>query len=439
MNDSSVLSKSSNKWMTPFFTMWTGQVFSLFGSSLVQFAIVWHLTQKTGSATVLATATLAAVLPGVLLGPFVGAIVDRNNRKRMMIFSDGTTALITLGMVILAALNHLEVWEIYVGMFLRSFVSSFQYPAMSASTSLMVPQEHLSRIAGLNQALRGAMNIVAPPFGALIIGLIPFHWVLSIDCVTALMAIIPLFFVRIPQPEKALVQSVGVNPVKVLWGDVKEGMRYIWSWSGLFGLLVIASVINFFENPAFTLLPLLVTKHFHGDAIHYGWMESGFGIGVVAGGLILSVWGGFKKRTVTSISALIVGSAALAAVGFVSADGYWIALSMIVTIGLLNPIINGPLQAIIQAKVAPEKQGRVMTLVESIATAMMPLSMVIAGPVADRFGIQSWFILGGGVCVLLGIVILFIPAIMDIESHQDQETGAVTPSISTKGLESGTD
>ena len=187
----SIIYSISKHWLRTFVIIWVGQAFSMFGSMLVQFALVWWLTQKTGSATILATASLVAYLPQVFLGPFAGAIVDRTNRKAVMIIADSIVALTTLALVVITAFGILAPWHIYVAMFLRSLGQAFHWPAMQASTTLLVPEEHLSRIAGINQALAGAMNIIAPPTGALLIGVLQLQWVLSIDILTAGLAYSP--------------------------------------------------------------------------------------------------------------------------------------------------------------------------------------------------------------------------------------------------------
>ncbi len=176
-------------WQTRFFTIWIGQAFSLLGSSLVQFALVWWLTQRTGSATVLATASMVAMLPSIVLGPVAGALVDRWPRRQVMILADSLIALVTLGLAWIAWLGVLAPWHIYLAMFLRALAGAFHWPAMQASTSLMVPREHLPRVAGMNQTLQGLMSIVAPPLGALLLGLMPLSGILGLDVGTALMAV----------------------------------------------------------------------------------------------------------------------------------------------------------------------------------------------------------------------------------------------------------
>lgn len=408
-----------NHWKSRFFTIWGGQAFSLLGSSLVQFALVWWLTNTTGSATVLATASLAALLPGVVLGPFVGALVDRWNRRLLLIASDTLTACTTLVLIYLFWRGWIVPWHIYIILFLRSIAGGFQFPAMQASTSLMVPEAHLARVAGLNQMLNGAMNIAAPPLGAFLLGLLPMYNVLIVDILTASLAILPLLVLRIPQPGKA-PEAVSGSPLKVLLTDVRQGVRYLRGWTGMLLLMGMAAIVNFLLNPAFSLSPLLVTKHFGGGVVEVGWFESSFGIGVVAGGLFLSVWGGFKRRIITSMTGVIGMGIGIALVGSLPANGYLLALGAITLAGVMNPICNGSIFAIMQAKVAPEMQGRVLTLLGSVSNGMAPLSMLIAGPVSDKIGIQAWYLAGGIACVLLGVIGYFVRPIHFIEDHTDE-------------------
>jgi hypothetical protein len=207
--------------LTPFFIIWTGQAFSLLGSELVQFALVWYLTTSTGSATVLTFASLVAMLPKIFLGPVVGALVDRWNRRVVMIAADSLIALVTAGLAALFALNLVQVWHIYVLLFVRALGGTFHYPAMTASTTLMVPEKHLSRIQGLNSALSGLMGILAPALGALSLNLLPMMGILAIDVGTALLAILPLCFVFIPQPE---VATVGEGASTLGAGRLRRGV-----------------------------------------------------------------------------------------------------------------------------------------------------------------------------------------------------------------------
>ena len=245
------------KSLRPFFTIWTGQAFSLLGSHLVQFALVWWLTESTGSATVLAMATMVAILPGVVIGPLAGALVDRWKRRWVMVVADGVIALTTLWAALLAWNGLLQPWHVYVIMFVRATAGGFHWPAMQASTSLMVPERLLSRVAGLNQTLYGLMQIAAPALGALLLSVSALPVILMIDVVTAAMAITPLLFIDVPQPPRQQ-QDLGVVAKPSVVADLISGVRYVLKWPGLLMLMAMAMIINFVVNPAFSLMPILV-------------------------------------------------------------------------------------------------------------------------------------------------------------------------------------
>lgn len=415
---------TDKKWMRKFIPIWSAQLFSLLGSGLVQFALVWWITQKTGSAAYLAMGTFVAILPEVLLAPFAGALVDRLNRRIVMIMADGIIAVITLGLALLFAFDLVQLWHIFVVMFLRGLGSSFHWSAMQSSTSLMVPEQHLSRVAGVNQAIHGSLNIIAPPLGALLMSVMKFYQVISVDVLTAIIAIIPLLIIRIPQPVRSDA-GLTLTP-KVILKDVVEGFRYIKNWKGLFYVTLLAAILNFLLAPSFTLLPLMVTEHFKAGVWELSILDSVFGIGVVVGGVALGIWGGFKNKAITSLSGVIGIGIGVLIFGLAPANAFWLGVAGIVLMGIMNSITNGPLMAIIQSKVAPEMQGRVMGTTNSLCTAMMPLSMLVVAPIAELLGIRVWYWLGGALTMLMGLGAFFVPSIMKMEySQKDTSTATI--------------
>jgi DHA3 family macrolide efflux protein-like MFS transporter len=409
----------SPKSLRAFFLIWTGQAFSLLGSSLVQFALVWWLTESTGSATVLATATMVAILPGIVIGPFAGTLVDRWSRRWVMVVADGVIALTTLWAVFLAWNGQLQTWHVYVIMFIRATAGGFHWPAMQASTSLMVPERLLSRVAGLNQTLYGLMQIAAPALGALLLSVSALPVILMIDVITAAMAITPLLFINVPQPPRQPQEEGAVAKPSVV-ADLVSGVRYVLKWPGLLMLMAMAMIVNFVVNPAFSLMPILVIRNFNGGVGHLGALESALGIGMVLGGLVLSAWGGFRRRLLTSLAGLIGMGLGVLVMGLAPPTAFVTAVGAIFLVGFMNPIVNGPVFAVMQATVAPEMQGRVFTLLQSAASAMSPLSLAVAGPVADTIGVQAWYIVGGLVCVLMGIGGFFVPALVHLEDNHHQ-------------------
>ena len=225
----------------------SGQAISLFGSRVVQFALVWWLTKETGSATVLATATLVALIPEILLGPLAGAYVDRWDRRRVMALADGFIALVSLWVAFLFWRGGLQIWQVYLAMGLRAVAGSFHWPALQASTSLMVPKTQLARVAGFNQTLNGGLNIIGPPVGALMMELLPLYGVMLVDVGTALLAISPLLFIAIPRPPR--VGDPAVQAERSIWQDLQDGLAYIRGWPGLVALIVMAMVFEDCAHP----------------------------------------------------------------------------------------------------------------------------------------------------------------------------------------------
>lgn len=403
-----------SNWKARFFGIWTAQVFSLVGSSVAQFGIVWWITTLTGSATILATASLVAMLPQVMMGVFAGALIDRWPRRWVMVVADGIGAVMAAWLAYLFWTGTIEVWHVYVVLFVRSAAGGFHWPAMQASTTLMVPQEQLSRIAGMNQTLYGANNIIAPPLGALALAAMPMHAIMGIDVVTAIIAISPLLFIAVPQP--AVGGDKAARPGS-LWRDMYLGFRYVWSWRGLTLLLVAATLLNFFVIPAFSLLPILVSKEFGGDALQLSAANSAWGVGMLLGGLLLSAWGGFRRKMVTVVLSLLLMAVGMLVVALAPTTAFWVVIVGMGLAGFTNPLVNGPVLALVQSTVAPAMQGRVFSLLNSVSSAMSPLSLAVAGPIADVIGVQAWYLVGGVATATLALAATTIPDIMQIEER----------------------
>ena len=416
-------------WQRRFFAFFGAQAVSLIGSNIAQFAITWWLARSLESATVLATATLMAMLPGVLLGPLVGVLVDRWPRRRIIMMADGVGALGAAVLMFLFWADAIEVWHIYVITFVRSLAGTFHFAAVQSSTTLMVPPEQLTRVGGMNQTIQGVNMLVAPPLGALLLELLSLEWMMAIDVVTAVIAIALVFLIHIPQPPVSATQ--GERPS--ILGDLRTGFLYIWRWPALFMALLMSSVLNFLMSPAFALLPILVLRHFKGNAFHLGGLSTVMGLGFVAGGLILGAWGGFKRRIYTAILGLAAMAVGTLLIGIAPAEGYWVALVGIGIFGVFNTISNGGFMAIMQAVVAPEMQGRFFTVLMSMSSAMTPIGLLIAGPVADRFGVQLWYLVATVSILVMSAVMLLTPSIMRLEDHR--APGNPTPALPSLGSE----
>lgn len=407
------------KPMKTFMLIWSGQAISLFGSAIVQFALIWWLTQETGSATVLATASLVGLVPPVVLGPFAGVLVDRWSRRLTMFIADGLIALATVVLAYLFWIEAIAVWHVFVLLFVRALGGSFHHPAFQASTVLMVPKERLTRIQGFNQILEGSLGIVSAPLGAILLGVLPMQGVLAIDVGTAVFAMLPLLFLAIPQPDK---QPAAAGQAATFWLDMRAGLWYLWAWPGLLLMMLLAMLVNLMLVPSTSLLPLLITDHFGGGALQLSYVHSIFGVGIIVGGVGLSAWGGFKRRIVTSLSGLIGLGAGFLLMGLAPANAFWLAVCGGFFAGGMIAMVNGPVRAIMQAVIAPEMQGRVLTLVISLSSAMAPIGLMMAGPASDWLGVRTWFMFAGVVTLLAGTAGFFMPVLIHVEDGRSDES-----------------
>ena len=345
-----------------------------------------------------------AVLPQIVAAPFIGPLVDRLDRRMIMIVADTSVALATGVLMMLFMLDVVQIWHIFIILMIRSLGGAFHHPAMTASTSLLVPERHLTRVGGLNQALHGIMAILAPPMGALLIMVLPTQGVLAIDLGTALIAVLPLLVVRIPSPPRQVAQMRGDAVRTTYFHDLIEGLKYIRSWSGLLGMILFAMLLNFLFAPVGSLMPLLVTKDFGLGAIELAWTETAMGIGAIAGGAILTAWGGFKKKIRTILLGLFGMGTGVMLMGLSPVSLFSGLLTGCFITGFMQVFCNGPVTAIIQSSVNKDMQGRVFSIIDAGAAAMMPLSLLIAGPVSDALGNRIWYVMAGAICILVMLI-----------------------------------
>lgn len=395
---------------------------------MVQFALVWWLTVETGSATVLALGTLMGVLPQIIIAPWAGAYVDRWNRRRIMIFADAAISLMALLLMMAFLAGTAEVWMVLLTMFGRAAVSGFHWPAMQAATSMMVPERHLGRIGGLNQAMFGLSNVIAAPAGAILIALFPMWAVLSVDIITAVLAIVPLLFIPVPEPERKGDEKPS------LMREMREGLVFLKGWHGALSIILLFMIANLLLSPAFSLLPLLVIAHFQGGAGEYAALEALAGIGMLVGGVVLGVWGGSKRKIVTMLSSTFLLSLAITVLGIVPADLLLLAYGLSAVIGLSISLLNGSMMAMMQASVPFAMQGRVFALISAGVTAMMPAGLLLAGPLADAFGVRIWYLVAGVPMIVLSLAYMTSRSVLHIEDQimkgsakdlQDREDGAM--------------
>jgi DHA3 family macrolide efflux protein-like MFS transporter len=383
--------------MRTFLVIWFGQLISTLGSGLTGFALSVYIFQETGSASQLGGAMLATVLPSLLASPLAGALVDRWDRRGVMIGSDTGAALSTLAIWALLSAGHLQVWHIYVANVLSSILGSFQQPAYTASITLLVPKNHLGRASGLGQLSEALSRIVAPALAGLLVVTIQVQGVILIDVLTFLFATLTLLAVRIPRPEATAEGHLGRGS---LLRESVYGWYYIKARPGLLGMMILFASVNLafgFQNVLFA--PLILS--FTSPAVMGGILSAG-GIGLLVGSLLMSTWGGTKRKIHGLMGSLFLLGLFAGLTGL-RPDPVLIGAANVCLFSL-TPIVNGSVQAIWQVKVAPDVQGRVFATRRLIALVALPISYLAAGPLADQV-FEPLMAEGGAWAQVLGRVI----------------------------------
>jgi len=374
------MSKPRPTGMPAFTIVWIGQVISLLGTGMTRFALTIWAWEVTGSATALALVGFFSFGPIVLLSPVAGALVDRWNRKLVMMFSDLAAGLSTIAILLLFATNHLQIWHLYVaGAFAGAF-ESFQFPAYSAAVTMMLPKEQYARASGMLSLAGSASGIFAPMLAGVLLGVIGIAGIMTIDVITFLAAIGALLVVRIPQPP---ITELGRTGQGNLLQESAYGFRYIFERPSLLGLQLVFFTINLIATFGFTVLAPMILARTDNNEIVLGSVQSAGAIGGVAGGLLLSVWGGPRRKVHGVLLGMVLASLSGELLMGLGRDLYlWAAAAFFGSFFI--PILNGSNQAIWQAKVAPDVQGRVFAVRRLIAQITAPVAMLLAGPLADH-------------------------------------------------------
>jgi MFS family permease len=435
--------------MPGFTIVWVGQVISFLGSGMTGFALMIWAWEITGQATALALVGFFSFGPTVLLSPVAGALVDRWNRKLVMILSDLGAGLSTVVILILYASGNLQIWHLYVtGAFAGAF-QAFQFPAYSAAVTMMLPKEQYVRASGMISLAGSASGIFAPIMAGMLLGPLGITGIMAIDVVTFMVAIGALLIVQVPQPAAT---EAGKEARGSLLQESAYGFRYIYERPSLLRLQLIFFGINLMAVFGFTVLSPMILARTGNNELILGSVRSAMGFGGVVGGLLLSAWGGPKRR----VNGVLLGMALSSLLGalVIGLGGsvvFW-AMGAFFS-SFFIPIINGSNQAIWQAKVPPDVQGRVFAVRRLIAQITAPLAMLLAGPMADRVfepammlggafastfsglvgtgsgaGMSLMFVLAGSFGVLIALGGYLSPAVRNVdELVPDHEEIPVSP------------
>jgi DHA3 family macrolide efflux protein-like MFS transporter len=367
----------SARGLMVFFFIWLGQFGSLLGSDLTSFALSVVMYQRTGSATSVGLISASAVVLRIFVAPFAGALVDRWNRRRVMILSDSASALGTLLIALLLLAGQIETWHVCLLVAVDSVCRAFQRPAYQAAISLLVPKKHLGRANGMVQVAYAVRQIAAPALAGALLMAIQAEGIVLVDFATFLLAIITLLMVRIPQPKPAIEKQEGKDS---LLQDISSGWTYLTMRRGLLALLALVTMGNFtfgFIVPLFT--PLVLSCGFSPAVL--GQILAIGGVGMLVGSLIVSAWGGPKRRINGLIVARLLEGVSIVLIGFGRSPVLFGAAAFSFFFAL--PFEGSSVRVIMQTKVAADMQGRVFSLMEMLGNVILLIAYPAAGPLAD--------------------------------------------------------
>lgn len=393
-------------WRRTFITIWSGQAISILTSSVLQMAIVWYITQETGSAALLSFATLIGYLPQALLGMFIGVYIDRYNRKTVMILSDIGIALAGMVLVISGMFGKIPIWLIFVVLFIRSIGSAFHTPALQAVTPSIVPRDQLTRYAGFAQGFKSLSMVISPALAAFLFSIWDLNVIILLDVVGALLAVGILCIVKIPaaNKEKPCCRSQ-------VFREAKEGFQVLRREPGLLALLIISVLYAFIYFPIGTLYPLITMTWFGGGVAESGTVEIIFSVGMLAGSFLLGIVGGKIHRMNAIVRSIGIYGACVLITGLLPPSDLWVFAGLSFIMGMANPFFNGVQTAIYQTRIKEEYLGRVLSLTSSIGLIAMPLGLILSGSFAGAIGVNRWFLLSGIAALVLAVASALLPSV----------------------------
>jgi DHA3 family macrolide efflux protein-like MFS transporter len=389
-------------WKNEIARFMISQTVSLLGSMVVMYAIMWYVTLSTQSGIMMTIFVLTSFVPSILISPFAGVWADRLNRKKLMIIADLSIAAVTLLISVLFFMGIRDIWIIFVVSIIRSFGQAVHQPAVSAVYPQIVPPEYLVKVQGIAQGIQSSSMIIMPLLAGLLLATIPLEYILLIDVVTAIIAVaLLIWFVRIPQ-HAAETSKQEINYFK----DIKDGLSYTFNHKFIFRIMLFGFLFMILVAAPSFLTYLQVARVFGPEAWRLATLEAVFGIGMLLGSFLVSIWGGFKNRLITYFISYIALGLCTIVIGLPFNFYFYVSIWAVVGffIALSSPLLVG----LIQEKVNPEYIGRVFSVFGLINTISLPLGMLVFGPLSDFYDISLIILLSGVGMVLIAIVPFFI-------------------------------
>lgn len=393
-------------WRKKIILFLSSQTLSLFGSSLVQYAIMWYITLETKSGVMMMISIICGFLPTFFVSPFAGVWADRFSRKLLIIASDSFIAIATLIMAILFLVGYDSLWLMFVVSAIRSIGTGMQSPAVGAILPQIVPEDKLTKVNATNGSIQSLVMLVSPMASGALLTVAPIEIIFFVDVITAVAAVlIMIFLVNVPVHEKALQKQA-----TSYLDDAMIGIRYIQNHKFVKAMFIFFAAYFFFAAPVAFLTPLQTTRTFGNDVWRLTAIEIVFSVGTMAGGVLLASWQGFKNRIHTMVfSSTLIGIFTFA-LGVTPV--FWLYLVFMAVVGLAMPFFNTPAMVLLQEKVDNDFLGRVFGVLSMISSIMMPIGMLIFGPLADVIDIELMLVVTGVIMLLIGLILLCNKAIV---------------------------
>lgn len=373
----------------------SAQTISLFGSAIVQYAIVWYITLTTSSGRMLTFSTLCGFLPQIIVSLFAGVWIDKYNRKWLVMLSDAVIAVSTLLLAITFLAGWKNIWLLLTVLIIRSAGTGIQTPAVNALIPQIVPTEHLMKINGVYSTLSSIIMFISPAVSGAVLSAAPLEAALFIDVLTAVIGVGITSTIYI-KPYVSKIKS-GNTHIQ----EIKNGFIYLKDNPLIKRVIIFQLVILFLISPSAFLTPLMVSRTFGSEVWRLTASEMTYSLGMVIGGLLITAWGGFTKRINTTILAGAFYGVLM--IGLGKAPIFLVYLFCNTLIGITSPCYNAPITATIQEKAASEMHGRIFSFMQIAASFALPMGMVLFGPLADIVRVQTLLVMSGTVVVVISI------------------------------------
>ena len=407
---------------------WIGQIFSLFGSQVVVFVIIWWLEVETQNPIVLSLASFSFILPYVLAAPIAGVFSDRLNRKKLIMTVDFLQALATLSLIIFMSLGYRELWLIFTILALRSVFQAFHQPTVNAIIPTMVPKEKLSRINGINFLFSGFVQLLAPMFAAMLLIFLSVTQALWVDVITFVLAIIPLVFITIPSVRVEKENNVEVEK-ESFSKEFMDGVHTLKNTPGMVVLIILSMVGNFLLQPLNVLSPYYAEKIHSANVFEYAMISAGIQGGIIVGAVTTSIKKHWRHKMEWFFGTVVILQIGYGMLAFAPYRFFGFIFSALFIMGITLPIINTIYQTILQTNVPHEKLGRVSSIDATFSMLINPVGSIIVGPLAIILSVNGLFLISAILGVVLCVVLYFFTGVRKVNFDRNLDLDALTPLI----------